>query len=57
MTVASGGVTSSTSGDGFSTSVTFALTAAAMYAETSPAEPAPITTRLRSNFAGFVQRA
>src|SRR6185503_20359112 len=37
----------------FSISVTFAFTAAAMYAATRPAEPAPITTRLRSNFAGF----
>src|SRR5689334_3489444 len=36
-----------------STSVTLAFTAAAMYAETNPAEPAPITTMLRSNFAGF----
>ena len=35
-----------------STSVTFALTAAAMYAETRPAETAPITTMLRSYFAG-----
>jgi hypothetical protein len=30
----------------FSISATFALTAAAMYADTSPAEPAPITIRL-----------
>ena len=36
----------------FSTSVTFAFTAAAMYAVTSPAEPAPITTTLRSKRAG-----
>ncbi len=30
----------------FSINATFALVAAAMYADTSPAEPAPITTRL-----------
>ena len=41
----------------FSTSVTFAFTTAAIRAATSPPEPAPITTMLRSNFAGFVQRA
>jgi len=39
-----------------STSVTFAFTAAAMYAATRPAEPAPITTRLRSKRRGFFQR-
>src|SRR5688572_14007788 len=37
----------------FSISVTLALTAAAMYAVTRPAEPPPITIRLRSNDFGF----
>ena len=37
----------------FSTRATFALTAAAMYAATSPADPAPITTTLKSNFFGL----
>ena len=40
----------------FSISVTLARTVAAMYAETRPADPAPITTRLRSNRAGRGQR-
>jgi hypothetical protein len=41
----------------FSTSVTFAFTAAAMYDATSPAEPAPITTRFRSKRRGRSQPA
>ena len=36
-----------------STRVTLAFTAAAMYAVTRPADPAPITTTLRSKRAGF----
>jgi len=36
-----------------SISVTLALTAAAMWAETRPPAPAPMTTRLRSNARGF----
>jgi len=39
-----------------SISVTFARTVAAMYALTRPAEPAPITTRFRSNRGGRGQR-
>ena len=41
----------------FSTSVTLALIAEAIYAVTSPALPAPITTRLRSIRAGFFHAA
>ena len=41
----------------FSISVTLARTVAAMYADTRHAEPAPMTTRLRSNLAGRFQRA
>ena len=41
----------------FSTSVTLARTAAAMYAETRPAEPPPMTIRLRSKRRGRGQRA
>ena len=41
----------------FSTRVTFALTTAAISAATSPPDPAPMTTMLRSKRAGFVQRA
>ena len=37
--------------------VTSALTAAAMYAETRPPAPAPMTTRLRSKRAGFFHLA
>src|SRR5687767_3039109 len=37
----------------FSISVTLASTAAAMYAVTRPALPAPITIRLRSKFLGL----
>ena len=40
-----------------STSVTFARTVAAMYEVTSPADPAPMTTRLRSKCLGRVQPA
>ena len=41
----------------FSISVTLAFTAAAMYEVTRPAEPAPMTTTLRSYEAGRVHLA
>ena len=41
----------------FSTSVTLARTVAAIKAVTRPAEPAPMTTRLRSKRFGFVHLA
>ena len=40
-----------------STAVTFAVTSPAIQTETSPAAPAPITIRSRSNRAGRAQRA
>ncbi len=39
----------------FSISVTLALTAAAIYDATRPADPAPMTTILRSKLSGFVK--